>query len=61
MKNSFTSHILVFEGDVDRTHINYNNLDDVYTKRILEYAITYNIPIVEMDTEKYLEKISRQI
>ena len=55
-KRVLPSYILVFKGDADRTHINYNNLDDVYTKRILEYAITYNIPIVEMDTEKYLEK-----
>lgn len=58
-KRILPSYILVFtkQGHFNNNpFINYENLNDPSTKRILEYATTYNIPIVEMDTEKYIEK-----
>lgn len=59
-KRILPDYILVFKGDDKRPTLNYDNLDELYTKRILEYATTYNIPIVEMDTEKYLEKYEKK-
>ena len=52
------SYILVFTKgkNNDKPSINYQNLNDPNTKRIFEYATTYNIPIVEMNTEKYMKK-----
>lgn len=59
-KRILPDYILTFKGENTKSYskpsLNYDDLDEVYTKRILEYATTYNIPIVEMDTEKYLEK-----
>ena len=57
-KRILPNYILVFSGNIDMPHINYDNLDDPNTKRILEYATTYNIPIVEIDSEKYREKMN---
>lgn len=68
-------YILVFKGKSDFTHLDYDYIEkmnevgdeniekfrrDSYTKRILRYATTYNIPIVEIDTEKYLEKYQKR-
>lgn len=58
-KRILPSYILVFTKQgyyTDKPFINYENLDEPSTKRMLEYATTYNIPIVEMDIEKYIEK-----
>ena len=40
--------------------INYNNLHDKYTERILKYASTYNIPILEMDADAYKKKFEEK-
>lgn len=59
-KRILPNYILTFKGDKERPHLNYENMEDVYTKRILDYATTYNIPIVEMDLEKYIEKYQKK-
>ena len=70
-KRILPDYILVFKGKSDFTHLDYDyiekmnevgdeNIGNSYTKRILRYATTYNIPIVEIDTEKYLEKYQKR-
>lgn len=74
-KRILPDYILVFKGKSDFTHLDYDYIEkmnevgdeniekfrrDSYTKRILRYATTYNIPIVEIDTEKYLEKYQKR-
>lgn len=63
-KRILPDYILVFKRENpsfdSRPSLNYDDLNELYTKRILEYAITYDIPIVEMDTKKYLEKYEKK-
>lgn len=74
-KRILPDYILVFKGKSGFTHLDYDYIEkmnevgdeniekfrrDSYTKRILRYATTYNIPIVEIDTEKYLEKYQKR-
>ncbi len=58
-------YLLTFKRKGDRPFnllpsMNYNNLNDKNTKRLLHFASEYNIPIVEMDTEAYENKFKQK-
>ena len=50
-----TSYVLPFLPS-----INYGDLQEDSTKRILDFASEYNIPIVEVDQEKYKDKFQKR-
>lgn len=53
-------YILTFSGMANAPKINYENPYDKTTSRLLNYAIEYNIPIVEMDGQEYLKKYNKK-
>lgn len=59
-KRILPNYLLILKGSDNMPHLNYDNIEDKYTRRILRYAVAYHIPIVEMDGEKYLEKFQKK-